>query len=348
MKVFRLIGAAGALLMLFGCGGGSGTPVTSAPPPAEPQTKIVLGYFTGTSDSATSATSSATPVTAVSMDVILIAADGSLAGTLPTTVLAGDLVAGKASYACISNFGAMDFDPAFAHGALVTNRAAALQNIVALAKTANLTGINLDFEGIDPEDRDGYTSFVAELAVQLHAIHSKLLLSVPAKTSDSAADTWTWPYDYVALGKSADLIQVMTYDENVPSRDPGPVAGGDWMLASLRYAATQIPANKILLGLPAYGYDWNLTKGSGTPIAWKDIPALLASTGATSQWDAASGSSHFTYTESNGSLHQVWYETAQSIQSKAQLAKTLNLAGVSMWALGDEDASFWTAVAAAL
>ena len=374
MKVVSLICAVGATLALFGCGGGGGgtsatsasiptanapaasapaasTPAASAPAASMPvavQAKQVLGYFTGTSDSMVSATAAATPTTAVSMDVVLVAADGTLSGTLPVNLISGDLAAGKASYASISNFGATDFDPVIAHGVLVTNRAAALQNIVALATTANLTGINLDFEGIDPADRDAYTSFVTDLAAQLRAIHSTLLLSVPAKTSDDATNTWTWPYDYAALGQNADLIQVMTYDETVPNRAPGPVAGSDWMLASLQYAATQIPTNKILLGLPAYGYDWNLTAGSGTSIAYRDMPALLVSTGATPQWDVTTNSAHIDYTASDGSAHEVWYETAQGLQVKAQFAKTLDLAGVSMWALGDEDASFWSAITAAI
>ncbi|WP_175425745.1 glycosyl hydrolase family 18 protein [Trinickia violacea] len=359
MNVVRLIGALGAALVLFGCGGGGGSAAqtgTSAPaaasaPAASTQpiasaANVVLGYYDGTTESMTSAMSASTPVTAVSLDVILVATDGSLSGTLPSSLLSSDAAAGKASYASISNFGATDFDPDIGHGAMVTHRAATIQNIVALAKTANLTGINIDFEGIYPADRDAYTSFVTDLATQLHAIHSSLVLSVPAKTSDDPTNTWTWPFNYAAIGQSADIIQVMTYDENVPSRSPGPVAGSDWMLESLQYAASQIPASKILLGLPAYGYDWNLTAGGGTSVAYKEMPALLASTGATPQWDAATRSAYINYTASDSSAHQVWYETAQGLQAKAQFAKTLGLAGVSMWALGDEDATFWSAVTA--
>ncbi|HEX2951883.1 MAG TPA: glycosyl hydrolase family 18 protein [Armatimonadota bacterium] len=352
MKITPLIGIVGTAFILSACGGGGGGSSTSAPsvpsPVTLPVAKQVLGYFTGSAASMTSATSASTPITAVSIDVITVAADGSLSGTLPADLLASNQVNGKMSYACISNFGTTDFDPTIAHGALVTNRAITLQNIIALAKTANLAGINIDFEGIYPADRNAYTSFINDLAAQLHAIHSNLMLSVPAKTADSANDTWTWPYDYAAFGNSADLIQVMTYDEHYSSGSPGPVAGSDWMLASLQYAVTQIPANKILLGLPAYGYDWNLTAGSATSVAFKDIPALLASTGAIPQWDAQTNSAHIAYTASDSSVHQVWYETVQGLQVKAQFAKNLDLGGISMWALGDEDTNFWNAVTAGI
>jgi len=141
---------------------------------------------------------------------------------------------------------------------------------------------------------------------------------------------------------------VMTYDENVPGGTPGPVAGSDWMRACLKYAATQIPADKILLGLPAYGYDYDTTAGTGTAVAWKDIPPLLSSTVATAQWDTTTNSPFFDYTDFGGDTHEVWYEDTKSIQLKSGYALSLNLKGVSMWALGDEDASFWTAVEAGL
>ncbi|WP_198139555.1 glycosyl hydrolase family 18 protein [Ralstonia sp. A12] len=291
--------------------------------------------------------SAATPVNAISVDVIRVDVNGGLTGTLPATLLSNNQAAGKLSYACITNFGT-DFDPAIAHGALVTNRAATLQNIIALAKTQNLAGINLDFEGLYTTDRDAYTSFVADLAAQLHANHSTLMLSLPAKTADSIGNTWTWPYDYAALGQSADFIQVMTYDEHVPSGHPGPVAGSDWMLASLQYAVGVVPATKLLLGLPAYGYDWNRTRNTGTSVAFKDIPALITTTGATTQWDATTQSAHFNYTAADGSAHEVWYESAQGLQTKAAMANTLNLAGVSMWVLGAENASFWSAITAVI
>jgi len=316
--------------------------VPAAPP------YMVLGYYTGSSDSLASATTASYPITAVSMDQVSAGTDGSLNGTPTASLLANDNATAKASFICISNVGTADFDPAIAHGAMVTNRTVFEQNIVALAQSQNVTGINIDFEGLYSADRDAYTSFVAELATRLHAINVKLMLSVPAKASDDPGNDWTWPYDFAMLGQSADILQVMTYDENVPGWAPGPVAGSDWMQTTLRYAVSQAPAGKIVLGLPAYGYDWNTKTNAGSSINWKDIPALLASTGAKAQWDAATNSAYFNYTASDGTPHQVWYENTQGIQLKAHFAKSMGLAGVSMWALGEEDSSFWTAVSAGL
>lgn len=307
-----------------------------------------MGYFTGSSDSVASLTTPNTNLTMVSMDQIGAAADGSLNGTLNTTMFSANGASARTYYACISNVGAADFDPAIAHGAMVTNRTIFIQNIVALANNANLAGINIDFESLYVTDRDAYSSFVSDLALQLHAVKAKLILSIPAKTSDDVNNGWTWPYNYAVLGQSADYLQVMTYDEHVPGQTPGPVAGSDWMTASLQFAVSQVPARKVLLGLPAYGYDWKLSDNSGVTVNWKDMPALLLSTHAIPQWDVATNSAYINYTAADGSAHQVWFETPQSIQFKSSFAKTFNLAGVSMWALGLEDANFWSAVSSGI
>lgn len=344
-RFILLITALSACLLLIACNGGS-----TGNSPASIGGKTILGYYTGDSSSLTSATASSVPITSVSIDITVVGADGSLTSSATVNnLVASEQGAGRTSYICISNFGATDFDPAIAHGAMVTNRDATVANILALAQSVpGLAGINIDFEGLYPADRDAYTAFVTELAAKLHAAHYTLMLSVPAKTADDPGDTWSWPYDYAALAAYADVLQVMTYDENTPPGPPGPVAGIDWMQASLKYAISLIPADKVLLGLPAYGYDWNVTAGTGNSVNWNAMPALLSSTHAVPQWDSSTDSAYIDYAAGDGSMHEVWYETPEGIQAKAHLAVSLNLKGVSMWALGLEDARFWTAVVAGL
>jgi len=66
--------------------------------------------------------------------------------------------------------------------------------------------------------------------------------------------------------------------------------------------------------------------------------------GAVPQWDAVSSSPYFSYTAPNGTSHIVWYENSQSISLKSALSASYDLAGVSVFALGFEDQSFWEAV----
>lgn len=322
-----------ALAGLLSCGG---TSVAPASRPATPA--ISLGYYAGDPDDY------ASHVNTLSADLFAVTTSGAVTGSLPAPVLAADQKAGIRTFACVSNYGTTDFDPALAHSALTANADTVIGNLAALATANGLAGINLDFEAVDPADRDAYSAFVQALAARLHGAGLQLILSVPAKTSDDPNDAWGWPYDYAAISQSADLLQLMTYDEHGPWGAPGAVAGLDWMGQCVAFALTQAPPSKLLIGLPAYGYDWNLTVKTGTSFTWKDIPGLIAQSGATPAWDAATASASLTYTASDGSAHVAWFETAQGLAAKAQLVAASHLAGLSVWKLGDEDAAFWSAL----
>jgi spore germination protein YaaH len=296
----------------------------------------------------------------VSTDVFAVQSDGSITGGDGLGALAYDTAHGIDTFACISNYSNSlgDFDPALAHSAMVTHEAALVSNAVKLA-AAGYRGINVDFESLAystnvADDRAAYSAFIADLGKQLHAKGLQLVISVPAKTADSPTDTWSYPYDFAALGPNVDDVQLMTYDENGPGwSGPGPVSGADWVEASIVYGASVLAPSKILIGLPAYGYDWDLTastpsKGTyvGTSVAWKDVAALLAAPGAATHWDTKSSSPYADYTAGDGHAHEVWYEDATSIETKTALVAKHQLGGLSMWALGDEDLAFWQAVLA--
>ena len=83
-------------------------------------------------------------------------------------------------------------------------------------------------------------------------------------------------------------------------------------------------------------------------MAWKNIPALLQKTSATPQWDSVSSSPYFTYTAEDGSKHEVWHENPRSIEEKTRLVENMDLGGISTWALGLDDTSFWMAIDAGL
>ena len=321
-------------------------------------TALTLGYYTGTQGSYDAVQSLAPYLSIVSADVFGVQLDGSIVGGDEFDVVAYDRAHGLRTYACIANYNndpdVNDFDPALAHAAIVTHKDAVIADLVALARDGGYDGVNIDFESLAysadiAEDRAAFSAFIHDLAAQLHAQELKLAISVPGKTEHSAQDAWSYPFDYAALGRDADYLQLMTYDQHGPWGEPGPVSGADWVEACVIYAASLVDPDKLLIGLPAYGYDWDLTAsdpGSGSYTAssfsWTDIPTLLAKPGAALQWDAAAQSPAVTYTE-GGHVHEAWYENAESLRAKTALVTRYKLAGLSMWSLGQEDESFWVA-----
>jgi spore germination protein YaaH len=281
-------------------------------------------------------------------DTFVVNGAGAIRGTAPQDALNVAHAHGMQTFAVISNYGATDFSPATVH-ALLNNPGAVksfIANVLKLLSAHGYSGVNIDFEAIPAKDRAAYSRFAQALYKSVHAAGKLVVLSIPALERNDPSNDWSGAYDLAVIGRATDIVQYMTYDENGPWVSPGPVAGLDWVTTCLRYAVSVVPAVKISLGLPAYAYDWDRTAGTGISVDWKAIPGLIARTGATPQWDAASSSPYFRYTAGNGDKHVVWYENARSITLKSRLARTRNLMGVSVWVLGADNADFWKAVRA--
>ncbi|MBL0387519.1 spore protein O [Tumebacillus sp. ITR2] len=273
-------------------------------------------------------------------------ADGSIAGQAPPDGMQAAQQKQVKALASLTN-GKDGFSKDVAHAVLSDPnlRGRLVQNAVVLCRQGGYGGVNVDFENMLPSDRANFTAFMTELANGLHADGRTLTISVMAKTSDFPKSDWIGTFDYAALGQVADQIQLMTYDQHGTWGEPGAVAGLPWVEKVVRYASSQIPSQKLLLGIAAYGYDWNMgDAGKNKAIPLKNIPALLNKTGAQAQWNDAEQSPYFTYTADDGSTHNVWYENPQSIETKAKLVSHYHLGGIAMWKMGFEDNSFWQAV----
>lgn len=101
----------------------------------------------------------------------------------------------------------------------------------------------------------------------------------------------------------------------------------------LDYAVTEIPPEKILMGMPNYGYDWTLPFMRGTPaqsVGFTQAVELAQRYGAEIQYDEQAQTPYFYYTE-NGTQHVVWFDDPRSISAKLGLIDEYGLAGASWW-----------------
>lgn len=229
-------------------------------------------------------------------------------------------------------------DPAVFH-VLLTHpayRARAVGNLVRLVESGGYDGLNLDFEGVRASDRAAFTRFVRTLAAALHARGDYLTLSVPAETADEPANPWTGAYDYRALGRAADLLLVMAYDDHWAGGPPGGVAPTPWVEAVVRYAVRAVGPGKVVLGVPAYGYDWG-GAAPAQPLSYAQAVAL------DDAYARGRAGAHFAYV-SGGTVHEVYFEDLATFRAKAGLAVAYDLRGIALWRLGIEDPAIWRLV----
>jgi spore germination protein len=221
-------------------------------------------------------------------------------------------------------------------------RAQHVAAIVALVLRQHYAGIDIDYEDLRAGDRDAFTAFITQLARALHAEGKVLSVDLFAKPDNRGYGQRDLAQDYHAIGEVADQVRLMGYDYHWASSGPGPIAPLGWIHAVLGYAKTQIPASKIILGVPLYGYDW--ADGHGTPVSWLQAFQLSKRYAVRPHFDAASQSPWFVYTDSAGRRHIVWFENEPSIRAKFEAAESAGVGGVYVWMYGPADTSIWTAL----
>jgi spore germination protein len=170
----------------------------------------------------------------------------------------------------------------------------AIDEIVRYVVEDDYPGFDLDFEGIDPGDRDAYTAFVAQLGEALHAEGRSLSLALPAKDRDVTIGWGGWA-DYAALGPLADLFTIMTYEYRGPFSGPGSIAPYDWVDRVIAFATRQMPSQKVLVGLAFYGYDWDVSRGTARSLSFAQATALADRYAAPIAFDPGSASASFSY-----------------------------------------------------
>lgn len=226
-------------------------------------------------------------------------------------------------------------------------RSRTIANLLAVAQQQGLSGINLDLELVPAGQRQNYTEFVRLLAQALHAKGMELTLSVPGKNYDDTTSRWDGAYDYAALGLYADYVAVMAYDQHTPGTEAGPVASYPWVASVARFAASQMPPQKVLLGIAAYAYDWVQGTTAGRGLSAAAAEQLAADCGAAIQWDAVAQVPYFTYIK-DGVSRIVYYEDASSTAAKLGLVNAYGLGGIAIWRLGLEDPGIWSVIGSRL
>lgn len=143
------------------------------------------------------------------------------------------------------------------------------------------------------------------------------------------------------------FIDNRTYEWGYRYGEPQAVAPYNQVRRVLQYAVTEIPAGKILMGIPNYGYDWIVGSSSPATVV-SNVGAINIAVQNNAQifFDETSKTPYFNYRDGSGRRHEVWFEDARSIQAKMDLVREFELAGVSFWHIGTYFAQAWEVLTA--
>jgi len=221
----------------------------------------------------------------------------------------------------------------------VINNPAAVDQLISELEATILDkgymGVDIDFEYIVAEDRLAFVSFVAQVRAAVNALGYPTTVALAPKTSDDQPGLLYEGKDYRLLGEAADEVLLMTYEWGYTYSEPKAVAPIENVRRVVEYALSRIPAGKINMGIPNYGYDWPLPYRKGvtaaTTIGNVEAVRLAIQYNAEIFYDDIAQTPHFNYTAANGTPHEVWFEDVRSMNAKFDLVQEYGLHGVGYW-----------------
>lgn len=220
-----------------------------------------------------------------------------------------------------------------------------INNLVTTAIRHKLDGINVDFEKITPDTAPAYLQFLRELVLVCHA--NGIVVSVDVyQPTDS-----TFHYNWEELGKIADYVIFMAYDEHYSGGGKsGSVSSLPFVKSGLELGLSYISPERVVVALPFYTRLWKETKKKGKvevtsgAYGMSSAESLLQGNGVTTKWDEATGQYYAEY-KADGATYKIWLEEETSLEKKMQVVLEKKVAGVAFWKLGFERPVTWTMIA---
>ncbi|HEV3245213.1 MAG TPA: glycosyl hydrolase family 18 protein [Candidatus Paceibacterota bacterium] len=282
-----------------------------------------------------------------------------------------------------------------------TSRIALEESIAGLVTANGYDGIEIDFEGKPASLQNYFSTFLMGLKQRLG---TKKILACDIEARTPLGDAYAglpvppgagdYANNYTAINKYCDQVRLMTYDQqNVDmalnaaaassSQLYAPVADPQWVSDVVRLAEQQISPAKIEIGIPTYGYEYDVTAYANNDynydIMWTFDPGYATqieqqynvqptrnaadeleltyipstatgtapiSSGANNALIAAAAASQYaTQLNSHMDFRLLDWPDATSATNKADLAKSLGVHGIAIFKIdGGEDPNIWSAI----
>lgn len=232
--------------------------------------------------------------------------------------------------------------------AILTNEALqdrVLSQVLQIMAEKGYRGLDFDFEYLGAENRERYVRFLQKARQLLKSRGYYISAALAPKYKTEQRGVLYEGHDYRAIGQVVDFIFFMTYEWGWSGGKPMAVSPLPQMRNVMEYAVSVVPKEKIMMGMPLYGYDWTLPYVPGGKFAKSISPQraleLALRYGVSIDYDKDSQAPWFRYTDEQGKQHEVWFEDARSMQAKFDLVKELGIRGFYYWVLGNDFPQNW-------
>lgn len=212
-----------------------------------------------------------------------------------------------------------------------------IQNLIDIMQAKGYAQVDIDFEYVLASDNTSFVNFLKNITDEMHRYGFTVNVALPPKVSSNQKGRLYEGYDYAKIGEIVDTVLIMTYEWGYSAGPPMAVAPIDKIKPVLDYSVSQIPPNKIYMGIPNYGYNWQLPyENRANPaksIGNEEAVRIAAENNAIIKYDQIAQTPYCEYTDKAGKQHIIWFEDIRSIEQKFNLIDSFNLKGAGYWNL---------------
>ncbi len=221
----------------------------------------------------------------------------------------------------------------------------AIDNILRILREKGYAGLNIYIQFLNLENRSRIERYVTKLAEILHSEGLKLILSVTPRIILEPNLIRFEEIDYSVLANAVDEILFFEYSGGYNLAAPGTVAPVNLLESSLDFALTMVPPDKILMGVPTMGYDWELPYVPGVSranaVTTNAAEQIAADYGVPIYFHPVAQAPYFYYISENQLEHLVWFKDARSFVAIARLVPRYGLRGLVIWNIMSFNNQLW-------
>ncbi|GAA4655287.1 glycoside hydrolase family 18 protein [Anaerocolumna aminovalerica] len=210
-----------------------------------------------------------------------------------------------------------------------------IDNIIATIKAKGFYGLNQYFQYIYPETKNLIESFIIKMSTRLKNEGLRYTVTVTPRVDIERTEITYETIDYSAIYQYVDAILLLSYEWGYSLEPPTSVTPINIVRETINHAVNMAPPDKFVLGMPVIGYDWELPYIPGYTVANAitfDIAIQIAAdNGVPIQFSEVAAASYFFYYNVDGTLHNIWFKDARSIDRLTRLIPEYGLQGVSIW-----------------
>ena len=215
-----------------------------------------------------------------------------------------------------------------------------IDGLMEEAEKCGCDGINLDFELLRKDAVDQYLEFVREMYAACR--EKNLILSVDVPNFAS----YNWHYTREELAVFCDYIINMGYDEHTSGDSAGSTASIGFFREGLEETLEEVPAEKLVGGVPFYTRVWRISGGKTTSEAMtmKGAAEWVKKNQVELVWDEDLGQYFGAKGDGEGGERRIWMEEARSMELKVSALREYGTAGIACWRLGQETEDIWEVI----